>query len=131
MDVHALNDTFLGENIDLDSVAVDKNDLVDGGGDGGDGEGLYEPAEVIVARVAFALLVSVSLVLNLLLALAVARRRRSAHAVYWLAVAFLAPDLVFYAKLALELANWGQSDPDWARSDASCAAWQFATHWYY
>ncbi len=115
-----LNDTSLGEITDSD-----KHDLRDD-----DDDGLDEPAELIVARVGFALLVSVSLVLNLLLAVAVARRRQSAHVVYWLAVAFLAPDLVFYAKLLLEVANWGQSDPDWARSDASCGAWQFASHWY-
>lgn len=38
--------------------------------------------------------------------------------------------LVFYAKLVVELMNWGSSIPSWARSDWSCGLWQFGTHLY-
>ena len=83
-----------------------------------------EPAGLIASRVIFALLVSVSLVLNLLLLLAVIRRRRTVHVIYALSAAFLLPDIVFYAKLVVELVDWGADRPAWARSDWSCGLWQ-------
>ena len=76
-----------------------------------------EPAEIIVARVLFALLVSVSLVMNLLLALAVGRRWKTVHLIYILAASMALPDLIFYAKLVAELVNsYGHSIPSWATS---------------
>lgn len=90
-----------------------------------------EPVEVIVSRVIFALLVSVSLVLNLLLVMAVVRRRRTVHLIYILAASMILPDVVFYAKLVAELVNsWGTSVPAWASSNWACGMWQFATHLY-
>ena len=74
-----------------------------------------EPAEIIVARVLFALLVSVSLVMSLLLALAVGRRWKTVHLIYILAATMALPDLIFYAKLVAELVNsWGHHVPSWA-----------------
>ena len=76
-----------------------------------------EPAEIIVARVLFALLVSVSLVMNLLLALAVGRRWKTVHLIYILAASMALPDLIFYAKLVAELVNsYGHNIPSWATS---------------
>ena len=76
-----------------------------------------EPAEIIVARVLFALLVSVSLVMNLLLALAVGRRWKTIHLIYVLAASMALPDLIFYAKLVAELVNsYGNNIPSWATS---------------
>lgn len=69
------NDTFLGSDRELET------------------EVYSEPAELIVCRVIFALLVSVSLVLNLLLLMAVVRRRQTVHVIYLLATAMIAPDL--------------------------------------
>ena len=108
------NDTFLGDR-ELENESSTSN---------------FEPAELIISRVVFALLVSLSLVMNLLLLLAVIRRRNTVHVIYCLAAAMLLPDLVFYCKLILELVDWGSRSPSWAQSDGSCAAWQFATHWY-
>jgi hypothetical protein len=74
-----------------------------------------EPVEIIVARVVFALLVSVSLVLNLLLVMAVLRRWKTVHLIYVLAACMALPDLIFYAKLVAELVNsWGTKVPSWA-----------------
>lgn len=53
-----------------------------------------EPAALIVSRVVFALLISVSLVMNLLLVLAVFRRWHNVHVIYCLATAMIIPDLV-------------------------------------
>ncbi len=111
---------------------------------------LYSPAELIVTRIAFALLVgkleliqtavvitrtfilqiTISLVLNLLLFFAVVRKRKTTPVFYLIICAFFVPDLAFYAKVSLELANWGNSlTPEWAQSDATCAIWQFVSHW--
>ena len=82
-----------------------------------------EPAEIIVARVLFALLVSVSLVMSLLLALAVGRRWKTVHLIYILAATMVLPDLIFYAKLVVELVNsWGPHVPSWATSSNSMTA---------
>ena len=92
-----------------------------------------EPAEVIISRVLFALLIAVSLVINLLLLLAVVRRRRSVHVVYMLATAMVLPDLIFYVKVVVELVDWSvdaKDVPSWAASDAACGMWQFASHAY-
>jgi hypothetical protein len=40
------------------------------------------------------------------------------------------PDVIFYSKLVVELMNWGETQPTWARSNWSCGMWQMATHWY-
>jgi len=88
-----------------------------------------EPAEIIVARVLFALLVSVSLVMNLLLALAVGRRWKTVHLIYILAASMALPDLIFYAKLVAELVNsYGHNIPSWATSNWACGLWQFSSH---
>ena len=113
------NDTFIGirefddEDLDIESgdddfefIDNDANDLL-----------ASEPVEIIVSRVVFALLVSVSLVMNLLLALAVARRWKTVHLIYVLAASMAFPDLIFYAKLVAELVNsWDVNipPPSWA-----------------
>lgn len=89
-----------------------------------------EPVEVIVSRVIYALLISVSLVLNLLLIIAVLRRRADVRVIYLLVAAMIVPDLIFYTKLIVELMNWGSPIPLWASSDTLCGLWQFATHAY-
>ena len=71
------NDTFL-DNQELESDVI------------GDYE---EPVELIISRVVFALLVSVSLVFNLLLLMAVIRRQKNVHVVYILTTAMIIPDL--------------------------------------
>lgn len=116
----------LGDNADDNFLGTSRNLEADEDTD----HEYMEPVELIVSRVLFALLVSISLVLNLLLVLAVIRRRRTIHVIYCLATAMLVPDLIFYTKLVIELMNWGQSVPTWAKSDWSCGLWQFATHWY-
>ena len=74
-----------------------------------------EPAEIIVARVIFALLVSVSLVIDLLLILAVGRRWKTVHLIYVLAASMALPDLIFFAKLVAELVNsYEHNVPPWA-----------------
>ena len=74
-----------------------------------------EPAEIIVARVVFALLVSVSLVIDLLLILAVIRRWKTVHLIYVLAASMALPDLIFFAKLVAELVNsYEKNVPPWA-----------------
>ena len=91
------------------------------------------PAQVIISRVLFALLISVSLVINMLLVLAVIRRRRSVHVVYMLATAMIVPDLIFYVKVIAELVDWSVDAgavPSWASTDAACGLWQFASHAY-
>lgn len=111
-----INDTFIGlrdfehdpesPEDDDDFAFINDNDLL-----------ASEPVEIIVARVVFALLVSVSLVMNLLLALAVGRRWNTVHLIYVLAASMALPDLVFYAKLVAELVNsYGQKVPSWATS---------------
>ena len=116
------NDTFIGIR------ELDDEDLLDteSGGDDDDFEFIdndandllaSEPVEIIVSRVVFALLVSVSLVMNLLLALAVARRWKTVHLIYVLAASMAFPDLIFYAKLVAELVNsWDVNipPPTWA-----------------
>ena len=92
-----------------------------------------EPAEIIVSRVVFALLISISLVLNLLLILAVIRRRAMVHVIYLMSTFMLLPDLLFYSKIITELVDWSadaKSVPSWATSDTACGLWQFATHSY-
>ena len=116
------DDTFLGDrNFDEEEQSDISNVR---------SEDYTEPVELIVSRVIFALLVSVSLVLNLLLLLASIRRRKTTHVIYCFAVAMLIPDLIFYSKLVVELMNWGEPDPSWARNNWSCALWQYATHLY-
>ena len=89
-----------------------------------------EPVEVIIFRVVFALLISVSLVINLLLLLAIIRIRCRVSVVYILLSSLLVPDILFYIKLITELLHWDSRDPEWAASDWSCGLWQFATHLY-
>ena len=89
-----------------------------------------EPVEVIIFRVVFALLISVSLVINLLLLLAIIRIRCRVSVVYILLSFLLVPDVLFYIKLITELLHWDAQDPEWAASDWSCGLWQFATHLY-
>ena len=89
-----------------------------------------EPVEVIIFRVVFALLISVSLVINLLLMLAIIRIRCRVSVVYILLSFLLVPDILFYIKLITELLHWDARDPEWAASDWSCGLWQFATHLY-
>ena len=89
-----------------------------------------EPVEVIIFRVIFALLISVSLVVNLLLVLAILRIRCRVSVVYILLAALLLPGIVFYVKLVTELIHWDAADPGWAAADWSCGLWQFATHVY-
>ena len=72
-----------------------------------------EPVEVIIFRVIFALLISVSLVVNLLLVLAILRIRCRVSVVYILLAALLLPDIVFYVKLVTELIHWDAADPGW------------------
>ena len=105
-----INDTFIGirdfESGQDEFEFINDNDLL-----------ASDPVEIIVARVVFALLVSVSLVMNLLLALAVGRRWSTVHLIYILAASMALPDLVFYAKLVAELVNsYGQNVPSWATS---------------
>ena len=110
------NHTFIGNrDFDKDTVGDDDADFIND-------EDLLgsEPAEIIVARVLFALLVSVSLVISLLLALAVGRRWKTVHLIYILAATMVLPDLIFYAKLVVELVNsWGPHVPSWATSSNS------------
>ena len=89
-----------------------------------------EPVEVIIFRVVFALLISVSLVFNLLLLLAIIRIRCRVSVVFILLSFLLVPDILFYIKLITELLHWDSADPEWAASDWSCGLWQFATHLY-
>ena len=89
-----------------------------------------EPVEVIIFRVVFALLISVSLVINLLLLLAIIRIRCRVSVVYILLSFLLVPDILFYIKLITELLHWDSTDPEWAASDWSCGLWQFASHLY-
>jgi len=92
-----------------------------------------EPAEIIVSRVVFALLISISLVLNLLLILAVIRRKAMVHVIYLMSTFMILPDLLFYAKVITELVDWSadaKAVPSWATSDTACGLWQFASHAY-
>ena len=92
-----------------------------------------EPAEIIVSRVVFALLISISLVLNLLLILAVIRRKAMVHVIYLMSTFMLLPDILFYAKVITELVDWSadaKAVPSWATSDTACGLWQFASHAY-
>lgn len=101
------NHTFIGQrdfDLTTDQEFIEDDQLL-----------ASEPAEIIVARVVFALLVSVSLVMNLLLALAVARRWKTIHLIYVLAASMAFPDLIFYSKLVAELVNsYGNNVPPWA-----------------
>ena len=108
------NTKFLNSNFDLEDNEggnefidfVEDQDLL-----------ASDPVEIIVARVLFALLVSVSLVINLLLVLAVGRRWKTVHLIYILAASMALPDLVFYSKLVAELVNsWERSVPPWTTS---------------
>ena len=89
-----------------------------------------EPVEVIVFRVIFALLISISLVMNLLLILAILRIKCRVAVVYILLAYLVLPDILFYIKLITELIHWDSADPGWATSDWSCGLWQFASHLY-
>ena len=106
------NDTFIGiRDFEYDNeLNVDENEDFDFINDSD--LLVSEPVEIIVARVVFALLVSVSLVMDLLLALAVGRRWKTVHLIYVLAASMALPDLIFYAKLVAELVNsWDISVP--------------------
>ena len=94
------------------------------------GGGTEEPVEVIIFRVIFALLISISLVMNLLLILAILRIKCRVAVVYILLAYLVLPDLLFYIKLITELIHWDSADPGWASSDWSCGLWQFASHLY-
>ena len=89
-----------------------------------------EPVEVIIFRVIFALLISISLVINLLLILAILRIKCRIAVVYMLLAYLIVPDILFYIKLITELIHWDSTDPGWAASDWSCGLWQFASHLY-
>jgi len=89
-----------------------------------------EPVEVIVFRVLYALLISVSLVMNLLLMIAMLRIKCKIPVIYILISFMILPDVIFYIKLIIELMNWGIAEPSWARDDWSCGLWQFASHIY-
>jgi len=89
-----------------------------------------EPVEVIVFRVLFALLISVSLVLNLLLMIGILRLKCRIPVIYIIISCMLLPDVIFYTKLVVELINWGAAEPSWAKDDWSCALWQFSSHLY-
>ncbi|TRY61740.1 hypothetical protein TCAL_09254 [Tigriopus californicus] len=89
-----------------------------------------EPPELIIARVLFALLVSVALVFNLLLLLAVVRRRKTVHVIYCFTAAMIIPDLIFYCKLVAELMDWDALYPSWSENGTSCAFWQYGSHIY-
>jgi len=89
-----------------------------------------EPVEVIVFRVLYALLISVSLVMNLLLLIAMLRLKCKIPVIYILISFMVLPDVIFYIKLIIELMNWGIAEPSWARDDWSCGLWQFASHIY-
>ena len=89
-----------------------------------------EPVEVIIFRVIFALLISISLVINLLLILAILRIKCRVAVVYILLSYLIVPDILFYVKLITELIHWDSTDPGWAASDWGCGLWQFASHLY-
>ncbi len=113
-----LNETILFGNRDFDEQERDHDSdevgLVEAAAEE------EEPVEIIVARVVFALLISVSIVMNLLLVLAVIRRWRTVHLIYVLAASMILPDLIFYSKLVAELVNsWGTKVPSWATSGIS------------
>ena len=98
---------------------------------GGGGEvANEEPVEVIIFRVIFALLISISLVINLLLILAILRIKCRIAVVYILLSYLIVPDILFYIKLITELIHWDSTEPGWAASDWSCGLWQFASHLY-
>ena len=112
---------------DTNSYGVTTNVAIDAANHGD------EPAEIIVSRVVFALLISISLVLNLLLILAVIRRKAMVHVIYLMSTFMLLPDILFYAKVITELVDWSadaKAVPSWATSDTACGLWQFATHAY-
>ena len=100
----------------------------------GDGESrtseTEEPVEVIIFRVVFALLISVSLVINILLILAILRIKCRVAVVYIILSFLIIPDIIFYIKLITELIHWDTRNPTWSSSDWSCGLWQFATHLY-
>merc|ERR1740131_254398 len=73
--------------------------------------GQDEPVEVIVSRVVYALLISVSLVMNLLLIIAVLRTKFQVPVIYLLFTAMVIPDIIFYTKVILELINWAEISP--------------------
>ena len=81
-----MSNGFIGFNRTLDSDLQAIDDL---------NKMSMEPVELIISRVAFALLVSISLVTNLLLLVAVIRRRQTVHVIYCFAAAMIFPDLVF------------------------------------
>ena len=89
-----------------------------------------EPVEVIIFRVIFALLISISLVVNLLLFLAILRIKCRVAVVYMMLSFMIVPDIMFYIKLITELIHWDTDNPTWASSDWSCGLWQFSTHLY-
>ena len=89
-----------------------------------------EPVEVIIFRVVFALLISISLVINILLILAILRIKCRVAVVYIILSYMIVPDIIFYIKLITELIHWDTTEPGWAASDWSCGLWQFATHLY-
>lgn len=91
-------------------------------------EGVEEPVEVIVSRVLYALLISVSLVANLLLLIAVIRLKAQVPVVYLLLTSLLLPDCIFYTKVIMELINWGVLTPVWAGDSTWCGLWQFLSH---
>ena len=67
--------------------------------------------EVIIFRVIFALLISVSIVINLLLLLAILRIKCRIAVVYILLSFLIVPDIMFYIKLITELIHWDTSEP--------------------
>ena len=89
-----------------------------------------EPVEVIIFRVIFALLISISLVINLLLLLAILRIKCRVAVVYIMLSFMIVPDIMFYIKLITELIHWDTDNPSWASTDWSCGLWQFSTHLY-
>lgn len=89
-----------------------------------------DPVEVIVARVLYSILISVSLVINLLLVVAVIKCKGKVLVIYLLTSSMMIPDIIFYIKVIVELTDWTSDIPEWATTNKSCGVWQFAGHVY-
>lgn len=89
-----------------------------------------ESVAVIVARVVYSLLISVSLVINLLLVIAIIKCKGKVWVIYLLSSSMMVPDIIFYIKVIVELTDWTTDIPAWATTNKSCGMWQFASHVY-
>ena len=99
-------------------------------GDDSSQDVVEEPVEVIIFRVVFALLISISLVINILLILAILRLKCRIAVVYIILSYLIVPDILFYIKLITELIHWDTEHPTWSANQWSCGLWQFASHLY-